>query len=148
MSIFEGVGELKYNPDFMPGIYTAKVVSCRKNDKTISGKAQFLMDFEILESSEPMLSVGTKCTWSVMKDPKFPKYFVEGITLVLSGALGKPANAITPEFVEKVTSSQNPLAGLKVRVMAEHKLDGKTGQPKLRKSGSPIVNIRLTPIAE
>jgi hypothetical protein len=109
---------------FKPGVYLAKVLACKgfQNRQQIG---TFVIECELLESSEPSLPPGTLVSQVIMlnKEPA-----LGNIKAFIAAAMKDDAKNVTEEMADLVASPGNPLKGIVLRVSASN-IKTKAGAP-------------------
>lgn len=96
-----------------PGVYA---LECKANkvSQTRDGRAFFVAEFTILESSNPERQVGTSCSFMVMLDKNL-ETGLGNIKGYISGLYDIPEAEVDEAGVELLVSAENPGQGCKVR---------------------------------
>ena|SRR3990167_1759268 len=118
MGIFDGIGKAQYfegGKYVAPGFYLVDVQRV-KQAKTRNGRPFFVVEMKIVESNDlKEFPIGTDMSWMVMLDQDAA---LGNIKHFLSVASETPLDAIDTQDAEDAISEQNPLAGVRLRVMA------------------------------
>ncbi len=103
---------------FLPGSYA---LECRanKSGKTREGRAFFVCEFTILESSNPERPVGTSVSMMVMLD-KHLETALGNIKGYVAALFDVPEESVDEAGVESLIAADNPGAGMKVRAVASN----------------------------
>jgi len=117
---------------FKPGAYEARVIAV-KALKDRKGIGTFVVETELLESSNELLPKGTMCSWVVKLD-KEPA--LGNIKAFIAAAMACAAKDVTAAAVEMVISEGNPLRDVVLKVSAQ---DIKT------KAGNPFTKVTWLP---
>jgi hypothetical protein len=116
-----------------PGQYKLKVRKV-KVDRAQAGFPYFLMEFEVLESSNPGIAEGSFASWmATLKNETHKATFfsnVKGAVLaaVQSSAPETQAEQITEQVIAHVCSDLQPLTGAELRAQASE-ITTKSGNP-------------------
>ena len=86
-----------------PGDYTLKIVNCLTKQTQKSGEG-FIVEFEVLESTNPLHAVGSKCTW--FQGLKNVQVSLGAIKEFLAAVYGYPLNR--PEYKARFEAEMNP----------------------------------------
>lgn len=127
MGMFDGIETAQISGGgayFKPGAYKAKIISC-KAIRDRKGVGTFVVESELLESSEPTLPVGSVCSWVVKLD-KEPA--LGNIKAFVAAAMDADPKAVKAENVDQVCSEGNPLKDTILKVSATN-ITTKTGNP-------------------
>jgi hypothetical protein len=100
---------------FRPGAYEARVIAV-KALKDRKGIGTFVVETELLASSNDKLPVGTMCSWVVKLD-KEPA--LGNIKAFIAAAMKCAAKDVTAQAVEMVISEGNPLRDVVLKVSAQ-----------------------------
>lgn len=118
MGIFDNIGKAEYFESgkyVTPGLYLTEIQKV-KQAKTRNGRPFFVVEMKVLESSSlKEHPVSTDMTWMVMLDQDAA---LGNIKHFLSVASDVPMGEITPQDAEESCAEENPLSGVKVRLMA------------------------------
>lgn len=98
----------------LPGVYRVKVLAC-KYKKTRKGQDAFIVEMEILESSNSQRMPGSSCSWMVTLD-KEPA--LGNIKQFISVAVPCELDQVNEQAVLMIVSEKNPLAGRVLRISA------------------------------
>lgn len=118
MGIFDGIGKAQYFESgkyLQPGLYLVDIQRV-KQAKTRMNRPFFVAEMKIVEASDVKeFPVGTDASWMVMLDHDAA---LGNIKHFISVASGTKLDEITEQDAEDAVSEQNPLAGIRLRVMA------------------------------
>jgi hypothetical protein len=101
---------------FKPGAYKARILSV-KALKDRKGVGTFVVECELLESSEAALPKGTVCSWVVKLD-KEPA--LGNIKSFAAAANGVQPKEVTAKAIELIVSAGNPLRDTVMKVSASN----------------------------
>ncbi len=103
---------------FLPGKYA---LECRANKTgtTREGRAFFVCEFTILESSNPERPAGTSVSMMVMLD-KYIETALGNIKGYIAALYDIPEVEVDEAGVEALVAADNPGAGIKVRAIASN----------------------------
>lgn len=119
MGMFKGVESARVPEGgvyFQPGVYLAKVLAC----KGFSNRRQigtFVVECELLESSEPSLPAGSLVSQVITLDKESALGNIKGF---IAAAMNDRAENVTEEMCDMVASAGNPLKGTVLRVSASN----------------------------
>lgn len=119
MSMFDGIETARSSEGgvyFKPGVYRTKVLAC-KSLKTRKGIGAFVVETELLSSTEPSLPAGTLCSWVVTLD-KEPA--LGNIKSFIAAAMHTETKDVTAAAVDMVVSAGNPLKDVILKVSAQN----------------------------
>jgi len=121
MGLFDKIKDAKSNGGgvyFLPGSYA---LECRANKtgKTREGRAFFVAEFTILESTNPERPVGTSVSLMVMLD-KYIETALGNIKGYMAALMDIPEVEVDEAGVEAMIAADNPGAGMKVRATASN----------------------------
>jgi hypothetical protein len=117
MGIFGNISSATYSDGgvyLLPGVYRLKIKSCIYK-KTRKGQDAFIVEFEVVESTNTERLPGSTCSWMVTMD-KEPA--LGNIKQFIAEAVEQAMEAINEQIAEAVVAAQNPLAGRFVRCSA------------------------------
>jgi hypothetical protein len=118
MGIFDNIGSAEFYAGgkyVTPGLYLAEILKV-KQGLTRNKRAFFVVEMKVLETSnEKDHQIGTEMSWMVMVDQDAA---LGNIRHFLSVAADTPFSEVTKEDGEEAVGEGNPLAGVRVRVMA------------------------------
>jgi len=136
MGIFDGIGKAQYfegGKYVNPGLYLAEIARV-KQAKTRNGRPFFVVELKVLESSNiKEHPVATDMSWMVMLDQDAA---LGNIKHFLSVAGEIPLGEVKESDAEEAVAEDNPLGGVKVRLMA---VNIKT------KAGKDFTKVRFMP---
>lgn len=101
---------------FRPGVFKARILAV-KALKDRKGVGTFVVECELLESSEEALPVGTIASWVVKLD-KEPA--LGNIKAFAAAASGVTAKDVTAKAIELIVSEGNPLRDTVLKVSAQN----------------------------
>lgn len=142
MGVFGGIEKAKFSEGgsyIQTGVHRLEVDSC-KHIKTKDGIDAFVVEFKILESSNPKHEPGSLASHMIQIKPNTPA--LGNISQFLQTSLSKPGELVAPEAITEEavlysTSEANPLKGTIVRAVGtEIKTKGK---------GLPFTKIKYFP---
>ncbi len=138
MGVFGGIKEAKFSEGgnyLKEGVHRLQVEAC-KHIKTLAGIDSFVVEFKILESSNPAHLPGSLCSQMIQIKPNTPA--LGNIKQFLMVALGKETteDMITEEVLLYTVSEANPLKGRIVRADA-HNI--------MTKKNTPFTKVRYMP---
>jgi hypothetical protein len=101
---------------FKPGAFRARILAVKalKDRKQVG---TFVVECELLESSEPSLPRGTVCSWVVKLD-KEPA--LGNIKAFAAAATGVQPKEVTAKAIELIVSEGNPLKDVTMKVSASN----------------------------
>jgi hypothetical protein len=117
--MFEGIEGARVSEGgvyFKPGVYKARILAV-KALKDRKGVGTFVVECELLESSEPMLPAGTIASWVVKLD-KEPA--LGNIKSFAAAANGVQPKDVTAKAIELIVSEGNPLKDTILKVSAQN----------------------------
>ena len=135
MSMYSGIQEVKQprrsqeeTKWIQPGKFELEVtrVADGKADQGV-GSPFFVVEFEVLESSNPEISKGDTVSWMTMRK-KFEKYFLADVSNFIAAATNSHPHEVTPEVVEECTGDSQPLVGVVLSANAYNKQSQNTGK--------------------
>lgn len=121
MGLFSKIKDAKSNGGgiyFLPGTYA---LECRANKTGVTreGRAFFVAEFTILESTNPDRPVGTSVSWMVMLDKNI-ETALGNLKGYVSALFGIPEEEVDEAGVEALVSAENPGCGMKIRATASN----------------------------
>lgn len=127
MGMFKGVEQARVSEGgvyFKPGVYLAKVLACKgfQNRQQIG---TFVIECELIESSEPTLPPGTLVSQVIMLNKEPALGNIKGF---IATAMNDKVENVTEEMCDMVASPGNPLKGTVLRVSAAN-IKTKAGAP-------------------
>ena len=128
--MFAGIEEVQVKTDSQyiePGDYLTRIFAIKKGESQASGSDYFVVELEVIESSNPSFVKGDIMAWMTMAN-KWRRYFLEEVKGFVASATGYSPMDVTGEVVETVSGEGQPLTGqiLRVRARAEEAKSGKT----------------------
>jgi hypothetical protein len=121
MGLFGKIKEAKSNGGgiyFLPGTYALQCLA-NKTGTTREGRAFFVAEFSILESSNPDRPVGTSVSLMVMLDKNI-ETALGNIKGYVAALFGIPEQTVDEAGVEALIAADNPGANFKVRAVASN----------------------------
>lgn len=101
----------------IPGRYTAKIVSCKKDKGQVDMVEYFLVELDVTESNNPAQPVGTRVSW-MMKESWLPA--ASNIASFIAVASQEPVETIDEAGLLHIVSAENPLAGTLITYSASN----------------------------
>lgn len=127
ITAYGGISEAKFSEGgtyILPGVYRFKVLAC-KHINMRTGKQAFVVELEILDSTNEARLPGTTCSWMVTLD-KEPA--LGNIKQFIATAVPCDESQVNEEAVLLIVSEKNPLKGKVLRVSATE-ITTKAGRP-------------------
>lgn len=120
----EGFGGGVY---FEPGVYVAQLVECKSGHDREETFNFFVADFDVLESTNPAIPVGTRVAWFAKLQKDTPA--LKNVRVFMATAAGVPEVEVTTAAAEMICGPGQPLKGAVLRVRAKTIITKKKGQP-------------------
>jgi hypothetical protein len=127
INAYGGISEAKFSEGgtyVLPGVYRFKVLAC-KHINMRTGKQAFVVELEILESTNADRMPGTTCSWMVTLD-KEPA--LGNIKQFVTVAAPCNENQVNEAAILLIVGEQNPLKGRVLRCSATE-ITTKAGRP-------------------
>ncbi len=138
MGLFDKIGQAHSSGGgvyFEPGSYALEC-KANKSGKTREGRAYFVCEFVILESTNPARPVGTSVSMMVMMD-KYIETALGNVKGYVAALFDVPEESVDEAGVESLISAENPGAGMKCRAVASN-IKTKAGKDFTKVSFSPF----------
>jgi hypothetical protein len=117
INAYGGISEAKFSEGgtyVLPGVYRFKVLAC-KHIKMRTGKEAFVVELEVMESTNPERMPGSTCSWMVTLD-KEPA--LGNVKQFITTACACKDDQVNEAAVLLIVSEQNPLKGTVLRAAA------------------------------
>lgn len=124
MGIFSNVGKTAAarprGAFFSRGTYTATVVSCRHVKSGVGTDEYFVVDFDVVTSTNPDLEAGCSATWMAKLTGKFPALALADVKAFIMAATDSTEDDVgEAEVMEAIKGDGTLLAGSAVRITVE-----------------------------
>tara|TARA_R110000824_G_scaffold55027_4_gene151611 strand:- start:1623 stop:2072 length:450 start_codon:yes stop_codon:yes gene_type:complete len=136
MSAYDGIEEVRATRSrsqeetvwIGPGRYELEVVRVADGRADQGeGRPYFVVEFDVLESTNPEIPKGETVSWMTMRG-KFKQYFLQDVQNFIAAATGSNASEVTSEVVSTCTSDEQPLVGTVVQASAYNKPSQSSGK--------------------
>jgi len=110
-----------------PGTYVATVVSCRHVRSKLGTDEFFVVDFDLVESTNPELPAGSPVTWMSKLTGRYPDMALADVKAFVMAGTGAGEADVTEDTLEEVLEGDGTeLAGQRVKIVCSE-VKTKTG---------------------